>query len=105
MLGALNAEFIPARSTLFNPVQPVITIQACHSFIRSAMRKTIAAVESEFIDSDGNMNIAQHLGRVGNGVSASEALGAASGVIGGYEAAQQDDRVVIDMDSVRACFW
>lgn len=79
--------------------------QASHSFIRSAMRKTITAVEAS---GAGNGNAYGDDGSIANGIT--ETLGGfigtfeegcgVGGVVSG-DAALHDARVIIDMERVR----
>ncbi|CAM9202957.1 unnamed protein product [Scytosiphon promiscuus] len=74
-------------------------VEASHSFIRSSMRKTIAAVESEIHGSpDGvsSVGVTETLGGIRGAFEEGCGVG---GVVSG-DAALHDARIVIDMDKV-----
>lgn len=76
--------------------------QASHSFIRSAMRKTIAAVESSESASGagiGGTGITETMGGIRGYYEEGCGVG---GVVTG-DAALHDARIIIDMERVRAC--
>lgn len=88
---------IPGRGCFYVPT--AYGEQANHSFIRSTMRKTIAAVESEIhgsSDGIGSVGLTETLGGV---LGVFEEGCGVGGVVSG-DAALHDARIIIDMDRV-----
>lgn len=82
-----------------NPIMPTVLQQASHSFIRSAMRKTIVVVEA---GGDGGGGGAAGMTETVGGIKGTFEEGCGVGGVVSGDAALHDARIIIDMDRVRS---